>query len=138
MISRENPLRSPNNMEMSRITANRMSSQFMAVMGFLEGRAGQSFVGLSVLRCRFEDYFFGKGRRRRLLVPVQCLQIVANELLVEGFLRTARGIACRRPIAGGIRCQHFIAEHDLAIDQAKLELRVGQNDPAFSCVSRSS
>src|SRR5580700_4498277 len=70
-------------------------------------------------------------RPRRLLVPVEGLQVVAYELLVETRRAHARAIAVRRPEARGVRRQHFIDEREsaLAVD-AEFELGVGDDDGA--------
>src|ERR1700736_3682343 len=74
-------------------------------------------------------------RARRLLVPVEGLQVVAHELLVETRRAHARAIAVRGPEARGVRRQHFVDEREyaLAVD-AEFELGVGNDDAAAARV----
>src|SRR6187549_332638 len=55
--------------------------------------------GIDVLGAGLEDDVIGKARHRRLLVPADGFEIVADELLVEARLRTAGGVAVARPEA---------------------------------------
>src|SRR5579864_7726348 len=65
---------------------------------------------------------------RRLLVPAKTLEIVADVLLVEGGLRTARPVLLDVPEAGGVGGHHLVDEDDLAVEAAELELGVGEDD----------
>src|SRR5215471_3497319 len=67
-------------------------------------------------------------RRRRLLVPADALEVIADKLLIEGRLRFSWRILIGRPETGGIRRQHLIDNGDITVDRAEFEFRVAKND----------
>ena len=60
-----------------------------------------------VLVRRLLHHVLGKLRAGGGLVPGKGEQVVADELLVEAFLRTARSIPLRRPEAGRVGGQRL-------------------------------
>ena len=60
---------------------------------------------------------------------------VAGKLLVKRWLRMSGFIAFRRPETGAVGCQHFIADHHVAIlVQTKLKLGIRNDDTLAQCV----
>src|SRR6187402_1318511 len=57
------------------------------------------FERIDVLGAGLDDDILGKARHRRLLVPADSLEVIADELFVEARLRTAGGVAVARPEA---------------------------------------
>ena len=55
---------------------------------------------------------FGAGR---LLVPVERLEVVAHELLVEGGRADALAVGVGGPEARGVRRQHLVDQHQLTV-----------------------
>ena len=96
----------------------------------IEMPSGQAAEGLKILRLCALCYFFRKTGRGRLLVPVDRLKIIANKLLVEGWL-SAAGLPGRLfPEARRVRCQHLISKDDPFGGLTKLKFCVGQDDSA--------
>ena len=95
-------------------------------------RPGDALVGLDVALARRRDDLGGQRRRRRGLVPVEAVEVVAHRLLVEARRRDARLPLVGRPEAAGVGRQHLVAQHELAVDEPELELRVGDDDPALA------
>src|SRR4029077_1530112 len=96
---------------------------------------GQARERFAVLVAGARDDLGRQFRSRRLLVPVEGLQVVAYELLVEARRAHTRAIAVRGPEARGIGRQHFVDERQpaLAVD-AEFELGVGDDDAAAARV----
>ena len=67
-----------------------------------------------------------------------CGQPVADELLVERRLASARLVLVGRPEPRAVRRQHFVDQNQLVVDQAELELRVGDDDAALERVFRAA
>ena len=65
------------------------------------------------------------------MIPAGCVEPVAHVLLVERRLRAARLVLVDRPEAAGVRGQDLVDQDDLALDDAELELRVGDDDAAL-------
>jgi hypothetical protein len=65
-----------------------------------------------------------------LFVPVQGLEPVADELLVEARLRAAGLVIIGGPETGGVGREHFVGEDELAVNEAELELGIGDDDAA--------
>ena len=87
----------------------------MPVVESGEFQAGELFEGFDVFGRGFFSYFGRKLGRGRSFVPVQCLEIIAHELLV-----VARGIRAGIPGVGGpeargIGREAFIDQDQLAI-----------------------
>ena len=76
----------------------------------------------------------GNCRRRAVLVPAALRQPVADELLVERRRAAARLVPVGRPESRAVRRQHFVDQNQLVVDQAELELRVGDDDSALERV----
>ena len=54
---------------------------------------------------------------------------VAGELLVEGRLTVTRLIAFCRPEAGAVRCEHLVADHEVALlVKTEFEFCIGDDD----------
>src|SRR5436190_10286262 len=98
-------------------------------------------VNFEVALARRVDHFFRKSRWWVVPVPPSrpplCLEIVAERLLVEAWLRVTRFIAVRGPEARAVGGEHFIHQYNLfapltpsAASASKLELRVGDDDNA--------
>src|SRR5262245_33668749 len=71
------------------------------------------------------------------------LEVVADVLLVEAWLRSAGSVAISRPEAGRVGRERLVDEDDPILGparsgkQAELELRVGDDDPDGFGVRRS-
>ena len=76
----------------------------------------------------------GQRRRRRLTVPARGLDPVAHDLLVEARRADADVVLLDVPEARRIGRQDLVDERDLAVDEAELELGVGQDDAALAGV----
>ena len=76
---------------------------------------------------------FGAGGS---LFQPESRQPVAHELLVEAGLRAPGVVLVRGPEARRVRRQHLVDDDRLAVDDAKLELRVGDDDAALGGVLR--
>ena len=77
-------------------------------------------------------------RYRRLLVPVDLFEVVADELLVEADLRASRRVLVLRPVSGRVGRHHLIDEQNVAFGrQSELELRIGQQHAAALGVGRA-
>lgn len=89
--------------------------------------AGEQLVSFQILGNGLVDHVL-----RQIVVAVGVgLEPVANELLIEGRLAVARLVAFQRPEAGGIRGEHLVAQHHVAVlIQTKLKLGVGNDDAA--------
>src|SRR5687768_8351662 len=94
--------------------------------------AGQSLVCLDVACAGVADHLGRKLWRRGLLVPAAGREPVAEVLLVEGRLLAARLVPLDGPEPRGVGREHLVDQRDLAIDDAELELGVGDDDPAFA------
>src|SRR5580704_118192 len=63
---------------------------------------GELGIRLDVLFASLSRHFRGKSGGRRLLVPANFFEVIANILLVERILRFARLVGSGRPEARGI------------------------------------
>src|SRR3954452_5849349 len=96
-----------------------------------KGFTRDALVGLEVQGASSLDHVVRQRRRGRRLVPPRACGPVAHVLLVERWLTVPRLVAIGRPETGGVGREHLVAQDDLAVLAApKLELRVGQDDPA--------
>ena len=78
-----------------------------------------------------------QGGGRRGLVPVEGVEVVADELLVEARRAHPRRVLVGRPEAGGVRGQHLVDEDEPAVFvHRELELGVRDDDPARAGVLR--
>src|SRR3989304_3859547 len=91
--------------------------------------AGEDPQRLPVLPRRVLDHVGRKLPPGGGLVPRQGEQVVADELLVEALLGTARPVFRRRPEPGGIGSQRLVDPEEPAVQEAELEFRVGDDDP---------
>src|SRR5690606_24434398 len=97
--------------------------------------AGQSLVGFAVLCRGALDHIGRQLWPRSFFVPVERFEMIAHELFVEGWWADAFAVAVGRPEARGIRCQSLVDEVQRAGRiNAELELGVGDDDAAFTCV----
>src|SRR5438105_3002046 len=74
----------------------------------------------------------GQWRRRWFFVPANAFQVIPQELLVETRLRLAGRVAVSRPVAGRVRRQRLVDQDELTLQQAELELGVGQDQAAVA------
>src|ERR1700733_11091992 len=100
----------------------------------IELAAGEEEVSIQVLTLRFCHDVVGQRGRGRLLVPLNLLEIVADELLVEGGLRSAGLVLVGRPVAGGVGGEDLVGEDDAPRSDAELKLGVGQDDATLGRV----
>src|SRR5689334_21232298 len=90
-----------------------------------QGFARQPLVRLAVAAGRPRDHLAGQRGRRRLLIPARTLQPIPDVLLVEAWRRATRRVVSDRPEARGVWGQQLVNQDELAIEQAKLHLGVG-------------
>src|SRR6202022_881324 len=81
------------------------------------------------------NHIGGEAWHRRLLVPADRFEVVADELFVEALLRPAGPVQIARPEARRIGRQHFVDQNNRALlrsvhETAELELGVGDDDAA--------
>src|SRR2546430_1250328 len=76
----------------------------------------------------YASHFKGKGRRGRLLIPANFLQIIPNILLIEGFLRLARLIFLSRPEARRIWGEPLVSQGKPRRRAPKLKLCIRNDD----------
>ena len=77
-------------------------------------------VGFDVFFTGFLDDVFGEFGAGRGFVPVEGLEVIADELLVEAGLAFAGGLEVGRPEAGGVGGEHFVDEDEFALEDAEL------------------
>ena len=100
--------------------------------GSVDRNPGQLVQRLGVLGAGFFDDLGRQARAGRGLVPVQCFQVVAHELLVVAGRAGANLVLLRRPVAAGIRGEHLVHHvQPAAFIGAEFELGVGEDDPAL-------
>ncbi len=104
--------------EYARMTIRNQSKAFRSFIAFSvvveAGSSGDKPEGLKILLAGAGDDVVGKRRRRGLLVPVNRFEVVADVLLVEGGLRSARIVGLGGPVAGGVRGEDLVGEGDLS------------------------
>src|SRR5580693_10133952 len=106
-------------------------------VSFSCSRPGQPGERLAILSAGARDDVGRELRSRRALVPVERLEIVAHELLVEAWRALARAISIGGPEARGIRGEHLVDEREGARGvHTELELGVGDDDAALAGVRR--
>src|SRR5581483_2645701 len=100
--------------------------------------SGELVVSLEVFLAGMTSHVCGEGRSGWLLVPANLLEVIANVLLIVGFLRLARLILVGRPETGGIRSENFIRERDAPRRAPELEFGIGDDDTALPGIVRRS
>ena len=70
--------------------------------------AGEFYQRFHVFFASFPHNLFGERRGRGSFVPVKGLQVIAEELFVEGGLGAARLVAVFRPEAAGVGGHTFV------------------------------
>src|SRR4051794_18134579 len=111
----------------------RAPSRRRALQPGVERLARDQLVALDVARPRALDDLRRHLRSGRRLVPPGARGPVAHVLLVEARLAAAGLIALRRPVARRVRCQHLVADRQLAVVvEPELELRVGEDHAALA------
>src|SRR6185503_11085969 len=96
----------------------------------VQGPAGQARENVDVAPAGPLDDLVGEAGRRRVLVPAEGLEVVADVLLVEGRLGAPLAVGLLRPEAGGVRRHDLIGQHQAVPVAPELELRVGDDDAA--------
>src|SRR6185437_13814624 len=105
--------------------------------GRAAGSARQAGEGFAILLAGSGDDLRRQLRPRRLLVPVESLEIVAHELLVEARRAGAWPVGVGRPEARGIRRERLIDQGErAALIDYELELGVGNDDAAAEGMRR--
>src|SRR5579885_1612533 len=95
------------------------------------GSLRQPGQGFAILLTGAGDDLRRQLRSRRLLVPVESLEIVTHELLVEARRAGAGAVRVGRPEAGGIGRERLIDQDErAALIDTELELGVGNDDAA--------
>src|SRR6059058_2142530 len=94
------------------------------LLGVCQFASRQAAKCLDILRRTFFDHFFRQTRGRGTLVPVERLQIIAHELLVEARWALPDGVLILRPETRRIWCQTFVDQKQITIDSAELKFRV--------------
>ena len=77
-------------------------------LGSVESVAGNALIGFSILIPRSRDNVGRQFGRRRLLIPTNLFEIIANVLFIERGLRLARHILIAGPESGGIGRQGLV------------------------------
>ena len=94
----------------------------------------EHFVCLEIF---FNSLVYDFLRKRPVVVRI-CLQPVAGKLFVEGWLAMARLISFCRPETGAVRCEHLVAQNDIAVFvQTEFELGICDNDTAAQGIIRA-
>ncbi len=91
----------------------------------------QAAKRLDILRRTFFDHFLRQTRGRGTFVPIEGLQIIAHELLIEARRTLPDRILVLRPEARGIRRQTFVDQKQIFIDSAELKFRVCDDNSAL-------
>src|SRR5215469_15632849 len=94
----------------------------------------KALIGFPVFVPRASHYVRGQCGRGRLLVPADALEVVADELLIEGRLRLAGRIEVRGPEARRIGSESFVDPDELTADEAEFEFCVSDDDAAGGSV----
>src|SRR5258706_337067 len=124
---------------MLRDPVNRRSSRVSNHLNMGRTLRRKQFECLAIVVAGARQYLRRQMRRGRLLVPVQGLQVIAHELLVEARWTNARFVRGHRPEARGIRRQCLIDEKQLAcLVDAEFELGIRNDDIAPASCARSS
>src|SRR5690606_4577468 len=105
-------------------------SSILSTLAQREQRStGDPLVRFAIL-CRGGLNHLRRQRRRwRLPIPPRLRQPIAHALLVERRLVPAGLVELRIPETGAVRRQQLVGDRQLAVDQAELQLRIGNDDP---------
>src|ERR1700751_2739297 len=87
-------------------------SRSLIIGPLLELAAGEPPERFDVFLARALDDLVGQRGDRRLLVPADALEIIADELLVEAGLGAAGLVSVRRPETGRVGRQHLVDQDD--------------------------
>ena len=98
----------------------------------------KTLVSLYVTLSRRGGYISRERWGRRLLVPTGRLEPVPQRLLIERRRHCGGLPLVSRPKARRVRREDLIADGELTIDEAELELRVRDYDPAVGCLGGSA
>src|SRR5208282_1196990 len=90
-------------------------------------------IGLEILLAGPVGDLHRQGGRRRLFVPANFFQIIADILFVVGLLSASRRVFVGWPEARGIRREYLIGQRDSLGRASKFELGVGDDDTALPC-----
>src|SRR5579863_1305957 len=90
----------------------------------------QPVEGFKILVARAIRDILWQAGCRRLLVPANGFEIIADELFIEGGLCAAGLPRAGIPETRGVRRQYLVGEDDLLSHRSKLEFRVCKNEPA--------
>src|SRR6266480_2744106 len=85
---------------------------------------GQAAKRLNVFGRTFFDHFLRQTRSRGSLVPIECLQIIADKLFVEARRALPDRVLVLGPEARRIWCQTFVDQKQIFIHSAELKFRV--------------
>src|SRR5918995_311002 len=134
---------SGNRIPRSTISSTSFCSFSFTPLSSFELEAAQQAERLDVFLAGFRDHLIRQRRHRRLLVPSNRFEIVADELFVEARLRAARCVNIARPETRRVWRQRLVDENDLTFlwtieDAAELEFCVGNDDAAMLGVSRAA
>src|SRR6202012_5458096 len=78
----------------------------------IELAAGEEAVSIQVLALRFCHDVIRQCGRGGLVVPLDVLQVIADNLFVEGGLRAAGSVLVGRPVTGRVGGKDPVGEHD--------------------------
>src|SRR5207249_4236452 len=89
---------------------------------------------LAVFLRRLLDDARRQLRARRLTVPADLCEVIADVLLIEARLRASALVLVGRPEAAGVRRQALVDQDNLVVQPAELELGVGDDDPPLTSI----
>src|SRR5437899_3737960 len=105
----------------------RSSSSFLGGPELVACQAAKCF---HIFRRSFFDHFLRQLRRRRSLVPVKRLEVIAHELFVETGRALSDDVLVLWPEARRIGRETFVDQEQIFIDCAELEFRICDDDAA--------
>src|SRR5689334_23333410 len=85
-----------------------------------------------LLACLADDFGRQRGCGGRL-VPVECFEVIAHELLVEARRADAECILICWPEARRIGREALVDQDNAAAENPELEFRIGNDDSAARC-----
>ena len=110
-------------------------SNFSRRLSCAEFKAGKAIVGFEVFLRSACDNLGRQLRRRRLFVPLYCLEVITHVLFVKAGRALLEHIRLgqKREESG----EAFIDQHDFVVEDSELELRIRNDDSALSCIGAS-